>query len=391
MNISLIGTTKNGYIADKKDFDNFSGKIAGICYMTKSFENLINENFEKTEKRIIKTKNSGHHSVYDHNNVTLCLENIPKALAMVLNNEKMYTTSEKSARYTKMLLKENEEVLYNKWMNIFKDLIKTKYQQKFPDFFNDSKIEKLAQENARYFISVFTPTSMIYTTSYRQLNCVYAMMKNEINKKNQNKFYKHLSPYMQEFCASIEKISNYIDPYLIKNEKNRSLSLFDNRESPLPDYFNYVYSTNYKGSFAQLAEAQRHRTIGYNINLLNKNEFYIPPILKNSELLKKEWENDCNKNTTLFPQGLMLCINEFGTLDNFILKAKERKCTFAQLEINQQTNETLKKYALSLLLAKNPLAKELQKYLKGARCTFPDYTCLSQCKFTDGITEVREI
>ena len=35
-------------------------------------------------------------------------------MAMILNNEKEYNTSEKSARYTKMKPSEEEEKLYNK-------------------------------------------------------------------------------------------------------------------------------------------------------------------------------------------------------------------------------------------------------------------------------------
>ena len=68
------------------------------------------------------TLNNGHHSVYDHTYINFNIQNIPKILAMVLNNEKQYTTSEKSARYTKITPGENsvitkEEVdLYNKWL-----------------------------------------------------------------------------------------------------------------------------------------------------------------------------------------------------------------------------------------------------------------------------------
>ena len=157
----------------KEEFDNLSGKAAGICYLPADLNTLLNEPDEKTKARINQTKNSKHLSVYDHASVSLYLEDIPKALAMVLNNEKMYNTSEKSARYTKMVLKEEEKELYNKWLNKFKELITAKYQGKYPKFFTNSKIEKLAQENARYLISVFTPTSMLYTVQYGQLNRVY--------------------------------------------------------------------------------------------------------------------------------------------------------------------------------------------------------------------------
>ena len=42
---------------------------------------------------------------------------------MVLNNEHQYTTSEKSARYTKMKLSQKEQLVYDKWLEMFKNRI----------------------------------------------------------------------------------------------------------------------------------------------------------------------------------------------------------------------------------------------------------------------------
>ena len=91
--------------------------------MPDNFEAILAEPSENTLKRVTQTLTSGHHSVYDHPTYSLLLENVPKILAMVLNNEGMYTTSEKSARYTKMEPSEKELELYNKWYEIFKKLI----------------------------------------------------------------------------------------------------------------------------------------------------------------------------------------------------------------------------------------------------------------------------
>ena len=52
---------------------------------------------------------------------------------MIINNEKEYTTSEKSARYTKIIVDEDsiitpkEQLLYNNWLEIFKMKIKEQY------------------------------------------------------------------------------------------------------------------------------------------------------------------------------------------------------------------------------------------------------------------------
>ena len=69
------------------------------------------------------TLGNGHHSVYDHVAISFDLKNVPKILAMVINNEHQYTTSEKSARYTKVvkddtIISSREEELYNKWIEI---------------------------------------------------------------------------------------------------------------------------------------------------------------------------------------------------------------------------------------------------------------------------------
>lgn len=174
------------------------------------------------------------------------------------------------------------------------------------------------------------------------------------------------------------------------DNKHRKLSLIGNNIKP-EEYFGDVYMTSYEGTFAQLAQAHRHRTLNYNITLLDEPKFYVPNIIKNSNELTKEWLSDCEKQAKVFPQGMLVNINESGTLDWFIQKMKERKCAQAQDEINIQTNETLKKYLNALQIKKHARAEELAKYTKGARCTFPDYKCPKPCGFKEGINESRII
>lgn len=392
MRISVIASTHENYIAPKSEFDNLSGHAAGVCYMPQNFNKLFNEPVEKTIKRCESTKINQHHSVFGHPYITLSLEDIPKGLAMVLNNEGIYNTSEKSARYTKMVLRENEQKLYDKWLDTYKNLIRDEYQAKYPKIFTDSKIEKLAQENARYLISVFTPTSMIYTVSYQQLNYIYQMFINEILNDNSNAFMEALKPAMTDFCYAVTNSTEYIDRDIARgvNNKNRKLSLIGQMIKP-EQYFGDVYAVSYEGSFAQLAQLQRHRTIDYNITLLDEPKFYVPPIIRKSDDLTREWTADCEKQARVYPQGMLVNINEFGTLDWFVQKMKERKCTFAQLEIAQQTDLILKKYVKELRAKNHPRAEELAQYTKGSRCTFPDYKCPSPCGFKEGINETRLI
>ena len=175
MKISVLGSTKVGYMLPKEEAVDFSGKSAGICYLPDTIETLFNEPVENTAKRANGNIKNGHHSVFGHVTYNLCFENIPKILAMILNNEKMYNTSEKSARYTKMSPSPRENVLYLKWIDIFKKEISKKY----PDF-NPKRVEKLAQENARYMISVFTPTTIMeYSVPFGQLN--YTKLNYNVN------------------------------------------------------------------------------------------------------------------------------------------------------------------------------------------------------------------
>lgn len=388
MEIKVIASTKVGEIATKRDFDEFGGKAAGVCYMASSFDEILNEDIEKTRRRIAQTKGGGHHSVYDHSNISLYISDIPKIVAMIINNEKQYTTSEKSARYTRMILSEKEQVVYNKWVDIFKTRIAKLYKAEYPVFFSDGRIEKLAQENARYITSVFTNCSLVYTTTYRQFNYLISFIDKQLIKENKTPFEEKLNPYLEEFVARMKELP-YYDEALTRNEKARHLSLFAG-EGKLEEYFGDVYATTYKASFAELAQAQRHRTISYNISVC-EGQYYIPEIIKDSASFTELWLSDLDDLKANYPQATLLEVNEMGTLDAFILKMKERKCTFAQLEINQVTNATLKKYEHALRMKVHPRAEEIIACTKGSRCTFPDYKCPAPCNFALGINETRKI
>ena len=56
-----------------------------------------------------------------------------------------------------------------------------------------------------------------------------------------------------------------------------------------------------------------------------------------------------------------------------------------------QTKQTLTKYTQALQEQNHPLKDEIIAYAHGARCTFPDYTCISDCKFCEGKTLTRKI
>jgi len=381
LNVKVLASTLPGSILDLGTAEKFSGHAAGICYMPDSFETILDEPFEKTMKRANMVLQSGHHSVFDHASYTLLLENIPKILAMVLNNEKAYATSEKSARYTQMQPSDRERELYDKWMKIFTERILSVYPDTLPE-----KAKKLAQENARYLISVFTPTTMAYTTTLRQWDYIIHWFKKFIDSESQgeseyeNRFFDKLKLSMKEFLNLTESL---VIPGLDDEAKDRSLSLFDSCRGRETN-FGETYCTTYRGSFAQLAQAHRHRTIDYKMSFLDTPECYVPPILVGCKDVVEEWVTDFKSVSDLWPQGTLISICERGTYDNFILKTKERLCSNAQLEISQQTWKTMAKYINHTGYGKNADAVALHRILCqydcGARCG-SGYKCKNPCKW----------
>lgn len=363
-------------VFDKDEAIRFCGRLAGVCYNREGYSKLANEDVTKTDRRVDLTINNGHHSVYDHVNITLNIQNIPKILAMILNNEHVYTTSEKSARYTPIVRNDDsiityrEEVLYNKWLEVFKLKIKKEYG----DIYDDNKITKLAQENARYLVTVFMPTKMIYTVSLRQINYIASWLLEYAENCPNSYMNKNLKIAIYQFVEELERL-NILDKRLMNNEKHRKLSLFNDDIENKRTYFGDTYSINYNASWAYLAQAQRHKTLDYQMKRLDNLDYYVPPILKDDEFLVKEWLNDIKSVSYYVPQGELIKINESGSYDNFILKCKERLCSAAQLEIMQKTDRILNNYQHGLEITNHPLADDIKKYTKGMRCTFPDFEC----------------
>ena len=396
MRIELVKNSpfleENG-IYDLKESINMSGKIAGECYSKVGLSKLMNEPQENTDKRINLTINNGHHSVYDHNNITMEISDIPKMLAMVLNNEKQYTTLEKSLRYTPVenkngCITEKEENLYNEWLEIFQKIIKEAYGY----YYGDKAIEKLAQENARYLVTVFIPTRMVYTTTLRQYNYLASFMERYINEKKDSKDYFEINlvKAMEEFIAELKRV-NILDERLMRNEDNRKLSLFGENIRRTNTIFDETYLITYKTSFAGLAQAHRHRTIDYEMERTEEKEFFVPPILSHDTNLITKWLYDMDSVKEFAPQGELVLVKENGSYKDFLEKCKKRLCSHAQLEIMLNTRETLLRYRDALKVQNHYLAEDIEKYTKGARCTFCDFKCTEDCHFKEGKTLTRKI
>ena len=116
------------------------------------------------------------------------------------------------------------------------------------------------------------------------------------------------------------------------------------------------------------------------MSLFDKPEFYVPPIIRGTEL-EQEWLKERESLKNNFPQGMLIKINERGTVENFVLKCTERICGAAQLEIMEQTIDTMNKYLEHTKETNEDVYKYLLPYSKGARCTFPGWKCTSPCVF----------
>lgn len=371
MKTKIIGTTNNFDNVD--DMLKFSRASARVCYTEKDFEEVIEE--EDAQKLTDRLLSSGHHSVFEHLNFTFYFDGIPKMLAMVFNNEKQYATSEKSARYTQMKdIPRGQKVLYDKWMDKLIPPIDDVYPIGGDAKTRNTAIKKLAQENARYMTSVFTPTKMVHTINLRQLNFLRDQFQGFIDESylgKENDFKIRLADSMQEFLDQ----TRGFEVQDLFNQTDRHLSIFGGK-GPVKEVFSDVYATNYYMSFAGLAQAHRHRTINYQINkgteLGLPNGFFVPGIVGNIGA-KEEWIADLKKVAKEdYPQAQLLEVNERGTREDFRSKMILRMCGHAQWEIMKNTSETAERYASKDSGFNYPLAPKCQQ----------DITCNSPCAWT---------
>ena len=436
----------------RRDFEILSGKEAGICY---SKENYLSDEIQNTDnaiKRAAFTAKNRHLSVFEHCNINLILET-NKAVAMVLNSLGVYTTSEKSARYTAMVPQtDREEELYKKWLGILHKEILKQYpdiddivlskkmckkmgveyskiivngsisQIKDDEWLEEElRVEKaskeipsykLAQENARYMLSVFTPTVMGYTVSYRQLNRICDLIENYLNNGNdRTDFGAKLRPHLEELVRTFKELlpsSLYKEDIQLKDNKNQYIRFIEagigvqaernlvkkltEKQSTFGDSYTAVYS----GSLAMLAQAQRHRTLKYTMYLDKAEQFYVPSILREAGLTA-EWLSDINSIADVFPQGTLVRITEQGTFEDFALKCKERLCGRAQLEITKSTEELVKNFYYNrknISFINRETIESMYDSNKDrvkARCEYKDFKCTEGCRWGANEALTRKI
>lgn len=361
------------------------GKMAGICYGSDEYTSEAINNEEKAIERAENNRNSGHHSVFEHGYATLILKT-NKMIAMVLNSCGVYTTSEKSARYTEMKPESDlEKEYYQKWITKLEPIIKAY----LGEIKTDKEIHKLAMENARYMISVFTPTYMAYTISFRQAcnicNFIDKFVKDVYETYsdscfgNNNIFINRLIDELKNLkwtlinTLKLNLSGNITDGVFLGNHKNEGFRFFDfvnDKKESIAD----SYTLKYKCSLACLAQLQRHRTIRYSFDFpgmikkmsstTNTSEaIFIPKIIRDS-YLEKEWVHDAlellSHNVPI--QALQVNVAEQGIVEDFVLKCKERLCSRAQYEICEVTIRMVERFkfgAASLSYSNTKLIKSM--------------------------------
>ncbi len=352
MEVQFIDSTRN--IKTQEEGKRIVQNHARICYSEKSWNELLDEAFMPGLMGTLK--GNGHHSPFDHPVLSFYFDGPEKSLAMVFNNQGMYTTSEKSARYTVMSgIPENQKKLYDKWDGWFVGEISKRFpESRFPKLYSRSKpteknlAEKLSQENARYMTSVFTPTKMTHSLTWRQTNIIYHHFQDFIakNEGSRNEFNARLAQAMKGFTES-EAIKNWIiDDAQVRMKGNIPLRFFSDK---LQETFTKdIYAINYNASFASLAQLQRHRlavhTVSEGTNKGADLGFYIPRLIEASGR-SGEWLGDLERVAkTDFPQAQLLCVGEKGMREHLPAKTEERECGLAQLETSRVVDSVLEKY-----------------------------------------------
>ena len=424
MKMTVISTSKEVDKFTESDLNEakvFSGKNAGICYMKDEYFNSYVSDNEKAFKRFGTVASTNHHSIADHVKVEVLFEGISKMLAIVLNSLQDCSVSEKSGRYTEMRANDQLETeLYNKWRGLFKDRVLELYPDiddeilmkqlerkgykgvsvtkgvldvedaQIKECLDQIKAEcqvlssvKLAQENARYILSVFTrSTTMGYKTSIRQWNYIYDWCQKYLNRFEWGDLtleYKGVKMPASHFeymlYMDLSKLAEFIKENLyveeLRDPKDRCFEFLTDLSGQVghpmskyyvvepdfimgdldkeseDDHLGVVYSVSYSASLAHIAQAERHRTLKHymKFNPIGGEylTFYVPKCIRGTNL-ERQWLHDLGKVAYNIPQATQVGFIETGHISDFILKCEERLCGRAQLEITEQTEKTAKRF-----------------------------------------------
>lgn len=337
-----IDNNKSQFSGD--EIKSFVGKIASICYTSKTYGQFWEEDDEKSLKRAEGLLKSGHHSPFDQVFVKLYISEASKITLMAFNGGRFYATEEGSDRYRPMKLSRNEQQDF--------DFLTQLYIEKIEDLnpnpckYIERRKEKLALENARYCM----PTDLrykdiFYTASLRELNYMYNWALDFL-QEGQTKYpdvCKNMKGDMCDFVNFMEN-NNLVMPGLV-DHFDRGFAFFK-QQPKRPNEFGYNYCMSYDCTIACAGQMERHRFLDCNFDIQNSENisFYVPPMILDDLRKKTEVEAIYEKYRSRYPQGTLGTMTECGNINNFLRVLYERDCAMAQLEINQTVQNNLNTY-----------------------------------------------
>ncbi len=320
LKLKIVAETKLGeqYYSPENALE-IAGAAASLCYDENTNSSLAKYLTESKDEKIRRGKamiNVGHGSPLEHYNVSFVLENISKIQSIILNNQRVYSLTERSFRYTKP---SSVNSYYEKWFNI---LIENNFSK------------KIAKENARYMISLFDKISTgYYTMNIRQINVLLRMLKEKIDE------YPSALPIFDIYIVNeLKELYDTLSIFDLGIQKNKyqKLNLFDERKSAKSSYIHGdIYGVYSHISAVGLGQIQRHRTIHYFISP-NKSKYYIPKCIRDIAMVN-EWLSDLRK--VFYPNAICFNVFEEGFVSDFMMKYDIRNKPQVQEEVFLQVNK----------------------------------------------------
>lgn len=320
LQLKIIAETKLGekQYFSPEDALEIAGAAASLCYDENTNTGLakyLNETKEEKVKRGKTMINVGHGSPLEHYTVSFVLENISKIQSIILNNQKLYSLTERSFRYTKpSKLNSN----YDKWFNIFVENNYTK---------------KVAKENARYMLSLFDKISTAYyTMNIRQINVLLRMLEETIYEAPQALPVFDL--YIVNELKELYEVLSIFDLGINKS-RYQKLNLFEYENHVQNNYIHgNTYGVSSTISAVGLGQIQRHRTINYFAKPV-KFKYYIPKCVSSINMVD-DWIKDLQK--IFYPNAICFNIFEEGYVSDFMMKYEIRNTPHVQKEVKSHVN-----------------------------------------------------
>lgn len=279
---------------------------------------------------------------YSHRYVTIRFIGIPKIVEIMLNSLRYYDSISEDG-----FMSDPNNTLYVKWRDKLRVIIRSQHID-----LDEDKIIRLAQENAQYFLSVFHPVNIIYTTSYEQYYKIMAMslQLSQLLAEYNNYFSSSLSNALKELVGCLLDVfkihENELKGYIGEKSSIFSLQYLPIAERRLysKQSFGDSFYISYRQSFLYLSEAVKYKPIYYEGQFFDhesgiySNEMYTPDFLMLTHNSYEEWSLDLKDIADTIPLARKLNIIEAGTIEDWSVKLQH---TDTLRELRERTYLTL--------------------------------------------------